>query len=439
MIGVLVVGDVINDVIVRPSGPAVVDSDTAAAVASVPGGSAANLAAWLAALGVPARLAARVGAGDADAHRLLLAGAGVDARLAVDLDLSTGSIVVLVGDGGTRTLYTDRGANARLGAGDLPVSLLDDIGHLHVSGHALLRPRGRAAVAALWQAAADSKLTRSVDVGSAGFLRDVGTDFLEWGRGADVVFANLAEARVVTEADDRDDTDEVVRRLLQHFAVAVLKLGADGAIVATRAEQLACPAVPGDGTVVDPTGAGDAFDAGFLAAWLDRADLPAAGASAARAASLAVGLVGGRPRTMAHAPIPTGIPWDRLRAAAREVSGHAFAPYSGLSVGAAGLADDGRILAACNVENSSFGLTLCAECGLVSALRAAGGQLLVAISVLAADGHPLAPCGRCRQVLLDNGGPSLLVDRGPGAVPITLEQLLPGAFDAEELFRRSTL
>jgi cytidine deaminase len=227
--------------------------------------------------------------------------------------------------------------------------------------------------------------------------------------------------------------------LLQHYAVAVLKLGAGGAIVATREQHLACPAIAGDGPVVDPTGAGDAFDAGFLAAWLERSDLPTAGAAAARVSSLAVSVVGGRPRPVARAPIPSGIPWDRLRAAAREASGHAFAPYSGLSVGAAGLVDDGRVLAACNVENSSFGLTLCAECGLVSALRVAGGQLLVAISVVAADGQPLAPCGRCRQVLLDNGGPSLLIDRGPGAMPITLEQLLPGAFDAEELFRRSAL
>lgn len=438
MIGVLVIGDVVNDVIVRPAGPAGVDTDTLAAVASVPGGSAANLAAWLAALGVPVRLAGRVGASDGDAHRQLLAGAGVDARLAVDVAVATGSIVVLVGEGGTRSFYTDRGANARLSAGDLPASLLDDIGHLHVSGHALLQPGGRAAVAPLWQAAADSKLTRSVDVGSAGFLRAVGAEFLEWSQGADIVFANLAEARVVTGADDRDDTDEVVSRLLQHFAVAVVKLGADGAILATRSEELACPAGV-TGAVVDPTGAGDAFDAGFLAAWLERAGLPAAGGAAARAATLAVGRVGGRPLPVAHAPIRTGIPWDRLRGAAAEVSAHAFAPYSGLSVGAAGLTDDGRVVAACNVENSSFGLTLCAECGLVSALRATGGQLLVAISVVAADGHPLAPCGRCRQVLLDNGGPTLLIDRGPGAMPVTLDQLLPAAFDAEELFRRSAL
>jgi homotetrameric cytidine deaminase len=437
MIGVLVVGDVINDVIVRPAGAAIVDSDTAAAVASVPGGSGANLAAWLAASGVPARLAARVGAGDAEAHRQGLAGAGVDARLAVDAGAATGSIVVLVGDDGTRSFYTDRGANARLAPADLPLALLDDIGHLHVSGHAQLEARSRGAVAPLWQAAADSGLTRSVDVGSVGHLGDGGPDFVQWSQGADVVFANLAEARAITGVDDRDGTDEVVSRLLQHYPVAVLKLGRDGAIVATPAERLAVATAAG--SVVDPTGAGDAFDAGFLASWLDRGALQAAGAAGAQAASLAVSLVGGRPPTAAGAPVPASIPWAGLRRAARSVAANAFAPYSGLSVGAAGLTDDGRIVAGCNVENASFGLTLCAECGLVSALRAAGSQLLVAISVTAGDGQPLAPCGRCRQVLLDNGGAGLLVDRGPGALPVTLEQLLPGAFDAEELFRRSEL
>jgi cytidine deaminase len=254
-----------------------------------------------------------------------------------------------------------------------------------------------------------------------------------------VVFANLYEGRVVTGAGADGDAAEVVTRLLQHYPTAVLKLGADGAVVATRTERLPCSPAPLTGVVVDPTGAGDAFDAGFLAAWLDHAKLAECCGAGATSAALAVALVGGRPPTAGGVPSPPGIDWDKLRATAQRVSAHAFAPYSGLAVGAAGLSDDGRILAACNVENASFGLTLCAECGLVSALRAAGGQRLVAISVVAGDGQPLAPCGRCRQVLLDNGGPTLLIDRGHASVPIALEQLLPGAFDAEELYRRSPL
>jgi len=130
------------------------------------------------------------------------------------------------------------------------------------------------------------------------------------------------------------------------------------------------------------------------------------------------------------------VDWDRLRAEARAAAAHAYALYSGLRVGAAGLTADGRTVTGCNVENASYGLTLCAECGLVSALRAAGGERLTAVSVVTADGEPLTPCGRCRQLLLEHGGPQLQVDGGPGGDPATLGALLPGAFDAAELARR---
>jgi cytidine deaminase len=92
-------------------------------------------------------------------------------------------------------------------------------------------------------------------------------------------------------------------------------------------------------------------------------------------------------------------------------------------------------VAGCNVENASFGLTLCAECGLVSALRAAGGDRLVAVAIVAQDGHPLTPCGRCRQVLFENGGAELLVDRGPDAHPVRLGALLPDAFGPTDMSR----
>jgi cytidine deaminase len=125
------------------------------------------------------------------------------------------------------------------------------------------------------------------------------------------------------------------------------------------------------------------------------------------------------------------IDWARLRSAAAEVAGRAHAPYSGLRVGAAGLAGDGRVIAGCNVENASYGLTLCAECGLVSALHASGGGQIVAVSVRTPDGGVLLPCGRCRQVLLEAGGPGLLVDTESG--PAELGRLLPSAFTATDL------
>jgi cytidine deaminase len=128
------------------------------------------------------------------------------------------------------------------------------------------------------------------------------------------------------------------------------------------------------------------------------------------------------------------IDWPALRAAATEVAARAYAPYSRLRVGAAGLAPDGTLVTGCNVENASYGLTLCAECGLVSALHAAGASRLVAVSVVAGDGAPLVPCGRCRQLLLEAGGPDLLLDADGG--PRTLGELLPGAFTGGDLADR---
>jgi cytidine deaminase len=128
------------------------------------------------------------------------------------------------------------------------------------------------------------------------------------------------------------------------------------------------------------------------------------------------------------------IDWPGLRAAATAAAGRAYAPYSGLRVGAAGLAADGRVVTGCNVENASYGLTLCAECGLVSALHAAGAGALRAVAVVAGDGEPLLPCGRCRQLLLEAGGGDLLVDTAEG--PVELKVLLPSAFTDTDLAAR---
>ena len=125
--------------------------------------------------------------------------------------------------------------------------------------------------------------------------------------------------------------------------------------------------------------------------------------------------------------------WVALRAAARDAMRRAYAPYSDFPVGAAALVDDGRIVVGCNVENASYGLGLCAECGLVSALHAGDGGRLVALACVDADAGPLLPCGRCRQLLWEHGGPGLLVDTVDGPVPMT--ELLPRAFGREALDR----
>ena len=124
------------------------------------------------------------------------------------------------------------------------------------------------------------------------------------------------------------------------------------------------------------------------------------------------------------------IDWEALRARAVAASARAYAPYSSYPVGAAGLVDDGRILTACNVENASYGVTLCAECGLVAALHATGGGRLVAVACVDGDGEPLVPCGRCRQLLHEHGGPELLFNERP------MGELLPDAFGPDHLRRR---
>jgi len=131
------------------------------------------------------------------------------------------------------------------------------------------------------------------------------------------------------------------------------------------------------------------------------------------------------------------VDWARLRAEAAEMTRRSYAPYSGVLVGACGLADDGRLVRGCNVENASYGVTLCAECGLVSDLVATGGGRLVAVAVVAGDGAPLAPCGRCRQLLYEHGGEGLAVDAGPGSAPTPLGDLLPGAFGPDDVSARA--
>ncbi len=128
------------------------------------------------------------------------------------------------------------------------------------------------------------------------------------------------------------------------------------------------------------------------------------------------------------------VDWPALRAAAAQMTERAYAPYSRLHVGAAGVTSDGRMVTGCNVENASYGLTLCAECGLVSALHATGGGTLTAVAVVSGDGQPLLPCGRCRQLLMEAGGPGLLVDTAAG--PAELARLLPSPFTGADLAER---
>ncbi|WP_018544094.1 cytidine deaminase [Streptomyces sp. LaPpAH-108] len=123
--------------------------------------------------------------------------------------------------------------------------------------------------------------------------------------------------------------------------------------------------------------------------------------------------------------------WEKLRAEAREAMAHAYAPYSGYPVGVAAQVDDGRTVTGCNVENASYGLGLCAECGLVSQLQRTGGGRLTHFTCVDGTGALLVPCGRCRQLLYEFGGPGLLLDTPEGVLP--LSEMLPQAFGPDHL------
>lgn len=143
---------------------------------------------------------------------------------------------------------------------------------------------------------------------------------------------------------------------------------------------------------------------------------------------------------MGEGPNPAGaagsvgrgdVDWEALRAVAVEAMSHAYAPYSGFAVGVAGLVDDGRVVAGCNVENAAYGVALCAECGMVSQLHLTGGGRLVAVSCVDSTGAPLMGCGRCRQLLWENGGPDCLVETPLGVQ--TMREVLPQAFGPDNL------
>ncbi len=126
--------------------------------------------------------------------------------------------------------------------------------------------------------------------------------------------------------------------------------------------------------------------------------------------------------------------WEELTQAATNIMHRAYAPYSKFKVGVAGIMDDGRIVVGCNVENASYGLGLCAECGMISAIHASGGGKLTAITCVDQHGNSLMPCGRCRQLLWENGTSTTQITTPEGVK--TLQEILPQAFGPEDLIER---
>jgi sugar/nucleoside kinase (ribokinase family) len=300
---VIVVGDIVTDVLAVYSGPLATGTDTAAAIALTAGGSAANTAAWLAHAGTPVTLAGVVGADAAGAERVAeLAAAGVDCAVRRAEGAATGTVVVL-SESGERTMLCDRGANALLSTVDIDAALGGADSdkrspgaaptssapvHLHLSGYALFDGASRVAGRYALSAARERGLSTSVDAASAGPLRRVGAAaFLEWVRGVDLLLANADEAVALAGTAEP-------ARLTGSARNVVVKRGAEGAgwaAAGTGTRWIAAQPA----TALDVTGAGDAFAAGLLSAWLAGAGPAEALRAGARLGARAVSRTGARP------------------------------------------------------------------------------------------------------------------------------------------------
>lgn len=283
----LVVGDVIDDILVRPKAPLRPDTDVASEIISTPGGSAANFACWMASLRKDVNFVGRVGHQDLARHTENLKSFGVHPDLQSDSEKPTGSIVVLV-EGQHRTFLTDRGANQNLDVSLIADSLFRDL--VYISGYSLLS-LSQAAVRELIDRAHNLGAKVACDPGSAGFIQDFGVKgFLEALAGVDILLPNLEEGRLLS-GEDRPEL--IVGFLAERFDTVALTMGVDGCAVQSKRGFQLVPAIAAE--VVDPTGAGDAFSAGLLNALLDGRDLAFAAASGVKLGAIAVTLVGGRP------------------------------------------------------------------------------------------------------------------------------------------------
>jgi sugar/nucleoside kinase (ribokinase family) len=288
MSAVLVIGDVIENIQVKLLRP---DTDTPAELHRHMGGSAANTAAWLAADGSPVNFVGRVGDADVASIAADFEAAGVTAYLEPDHERPTGTIVMVV-DGETRTMLTDRGANIALDPDSIPRDVLEAASFVHLTGYSLFHHHQPELVAQLISRAGELGIPVMVDASSAGFLEDFGTTrFLDLVAGARVLRCNRDEAVALVEVED---LAHAAHALAARFPIVVATDGSRGAFIAQGDTLLTVAAHPVE-SVVDPTGAGDAFNAGLVAGLSRSLPVDQAAAHAAELAARAVSRWGARP------------------------------------------------------------------------------------------------------------------------------------------------
>lgn len=297
MTRVVVVGDLMTDTVARAAFPLAKGSDTPAAVTTHGGGSGANVAAWLALEGVETAFVGRRGSDIAGRNRdMEMMGYGVDARLVMDQERPTGTCVVMVTHKGDRTMLSDPGANGALLPEDIErcKDLFNQGTHLHLSGYSLINEGSRKAAIHTLDLARKAQMSVSVDGGSSSPLKRMGAEpFLEWTQGARLLVVNAKEAEILT---GRDTPEQAAKVLTAWYPQVVIKNGSDGALWYTngRPEPVTVAAEPVE-KIIDGTGAGDAFVAGFLPPWLDGKQPADALTAGCRLAARAMKHLGARP------------------------------------------------------------------------------------------------------------------------------------------------
>lgn len=288
---ILVVGDVVDDIGVRPLEQLNFRSDTRAEIRMTQGGSAANVAAWLGSNNVPTRFLGKVGTDGVNRHTAALSRWGVDTHILATDELPTATIVLTLDEDADRTMFVDRGANQTLSIGELPARLWYGVKWLHLTGYTFFDPATREVAQHLMAEALRRDVGISIDPSSAGFLQQAGPDqFIEWTAGASMIVPNLEEARVLVGA-----TGAYVNfnSLAEHYEHVVVKMGAMGSgyLSGQLREQYISPRIG----VLDTTGAGDAFIAGFLSEWCQGQDPKRSLTAGAAMAERCIALRGARP------------------------------------------------------------------------------------------------------------------------------------------------